>query len=138
MDIRKDYSGAKKTIYRLVLGTGSNETSPAVEFLRQLKVSNPKSHKQMVLRYQRHANNGPSPNEKHERHISGNLFEFKTNYGDRLLYFNHTENRTVLISGFHSGHNIQAQTHYQNAASLRDQYLAEEEQRGSTGRRGHS
>jgi hypothetical protein len=134
MRIREEYWGAKKIICSVVLEDGE---SPAVEFLEKLKLTNPQSHKTMVYRYKRHADNGPSRNTKHERPIvsSGNLWEFKTNAGDRLLYFNHSGNRVILIDGFHSSHKRQDQQHYSRAAQLRDEYLAEEKERGSAGNR---
>ena len=130
MRIREEYRGSKKVVCSLVL---ENDESPAIEFLEQLKLSNPQSHKKMVERYKRHAEIGPSRNTKHERHIvsSGNLWEFKTPQGDRLLYFNHSHNRVILSDGFHSGHKSHDQQQYDNAAQIRDAFLKEEEERGS-------
>lgn len=130
MKIQEEYRGAKKVICSVVLDNGQ---SPAIEFLEQLKLINPQSHKKMVQRYKRHAENGPSRNIQHERHIvsSGNLWEFKTDSGDRLLYFNHSNNRVILTNGFHSAHKGQDQYRYNHAAQLRDGYLAEEKERGS-------
>lgn len=132
MRIRQEYRGSKKVICSLVLENGE---SPAIEFLEQLKLTNPQSHKKMVQRYMRHAENGPSRNTKHERHIvsSGNLWEFKTDAGDRLLYFNHSANRVIITGGFHSTHKSQDQQQYNRAAQFRDEYLAEEKERGSAG-----
>ena len=126
MRLREDYEGTRRIICVLVLNDGSE---PAVEFLQHLKRSNQRSHKKMVQRYRRHAVNGPSRNTNHERHIvsEGNLWEFKTDFADRLLYFNHSGNRVVLTSGFHSTHTSQDQQRYHSAAQFRDEFLREEE-----------
>ena len=120
MKIREELQGDKKAIFSVVLDDGE---IPAVEFLRQLKQSDLGSHKKMVYRYKRHAANGPTANKQHERHIAshGNLWEFKTPQGDRLLYFNHPDGLVVLTNGFHKGDPVNQQ--YDRAVEYRDQIL---------------
>lgn len=128
MRVKEEYRGAKQIICSVVLDNGR---SPAEEFLLQLKQRSPESHKSMVNRYRRHADNGPASNIRHERHISdrGNLWEFKTWQGDRLLYFNHPDGRVVLTNGFHKGD--PAPQRYDVAERLRDQILRGETDHGA-------
>ena len=118
MGLKEEYRGAKKIIYSVVLNNGE---SPAVEFLRALKLRDLNSHKSMVIRYKRHGDNGPSGIKKHERHIRGNLWEFKTYQGDRLMYFNHPNGGTVMTNGFHKGDPPEQQ--FDKAESLRNAIL---------------
>ena len=122
MGTQREYAGTQRDIYSVVLPSGD---SPAREFLEGLKRSAPLAFKSMVNRYKRHADGGPSPNPKQRRHITahGNLYEFKTTFGHRLLFFEHPAGYTVLTNGFHKGD--PSQRAFDRAISYRDSVLEE-------------
>ena len=124
MKIELQYRGQKFNIYAIINDDGS---IPAVEFLEQLKQSNPASHKSLVAVYKRHADHGQIKNTLKSRFIKGrvNLLEFKSRQGDRILYFYLPNRKTVLTHGFHKG--TPAEAEYRRAERIRDQYLREVE-----------
>ncbi len=134
MRLELEYEGAIGKIYVAVLPGGE---SPARNFLELLKRDHLDSHKVMVRRYRRHADNGPSLNKQHSRPIQGRsrsgLFEFKTDQGDRLLYFYRPGGVTVLTNGFHKGDPPERE--YDRAVRYRTAGLAEEESNDDQQRR---
>ena len=102
MKLALQYQGQKFDIYAIVCNDGS---CPAIDFLEQVKQNNPASHKSLVNVFKRHVECGPIMNEEKSRHIEerGNLWEFKSMQGDRLLYFYLPRRKTVLVHGFHKG-----------------------------------
>ena len=120
MKLALQYEGKKFDIYAIVCDDGS---CPAVDFLEQVKQNNPASHRSLVNVFKRHVECGPIINEEKSRHIEerGNLWEFKSRQGDRLLYFYLPGRTTVLVHGFHKG--VPAKTEYAKAERMRDQYF---------------
>lgn len=114
--------GSKFNIYALVLDNG---TCPAEDFLEQVKQRDPASLKSLINVLTRHAEYGEIRNERKSRVIKGrrNLLEFKTNQGDRLLYFYLPDYKTVLTHGFHKG--ASESDEYDKAEAMRDQYRKE-------------
>lgn len=76
-----------------------------MEFLERLKRTNPHSQGALLRRYTSYADYGPTMNTAFSRHLKGygNLFEFKSHQGDRLLYFMLADGDIALASGFHKG-----------------------------------
>lgn len=124
MRLKLSYRGAKSSIYVVILPNG---TSPALEFLEGLERHSPASHRSMAQRYKRHADHGMIRNKKISRHITGrgNLYEFKTHQGDRLLYFNRPRGGIVLTNGFHK--EDPEQRAFDRAEKIRDDFLAQED-----------
>lgn len=122
MKLALQYQGQKFNIYAIVC---NDESCPAVGFLEQVRQNNLASHKSLVNVFKRHVECGPIMNKEKSRHIEerGNLWEFKTRQGDRLLYFYLPGRKTVLVHGFHKGAPVEAE--YDNAERMRDQYLRE-------------
>ncbi len=79
--------------------------SPAMDFLERLRRTNGNSYGALVRRAENHVNYGPVANSAISRPIKGrgNLYEFKSHQGDRLLYFLLPGGDIVLIGGFHKG-----------------------------------
>ena len=123
MRLQLEYEGQVHNIYAAIQDNG---TSPALEFLNRIKRNTPASHKSMVNRYERYANHGTIRNTRISRHITnrGNLYEFKTHQGDRLLYFNHPNGGIVLTNGFHKGDPDQRA--FDRAENFRDSILEKE------------
>ena len=127
MRLELQFRGTKCNIFVVVMSDGE---SPALEFLKELEQRDKKAHRTMVRRYENHTNVGPSRNIRHSRRISnhGNLLEFKTRSGQRLLYFYHPNGSTVLLNGFQKGDPAKQQ--YRRGVRLRDQMLIQEENSG--------
>ena len=121
------YRGVRSNINVVVISDGK---SPALEFLKELEKRNKKAHRTLVRRYENHANVGPSRNIQHSRMIKnhGNLYEFKTRSGERLLYSYHPNGSTILLNGFEKGDPAEQQ--FRRGARLRDQILRQEEDSG--------
>ncbi len=81
----------------------SNE--PAWTFFSQL---GSKEQKAMQHRIVKHAEGGPLRNVEHSRHLDDGIFEFKTRFGDRLLWFYDGPRQTVLTNGFKKGDSARA------------------------------
>jgi hypothetical protein len=64
-------------------------------------------------------------NIRKSRPIKGypGLFEFKTNQGDRLVYFYILGARTIITQGFHKG--TPADIEYKKAYSIRERCIKE-------------
>jgi hypothetical protein len=128
MKLALKYRGQQYNIYAIVCDDGS---CPAFDFLEHVKQQNSASHKSLVNLLIRHADHGQIRNQKKSRPIKGRkrqigrLFEFKSNQGDRLLYFYQQGQKTILIHGFHKGAPVRAE--YKKAEGMRDQYLREVE-----------
>jgi hypothetical protein len=117
-------TGKMFSIYAVVLDNG---TCPAWSFLEQVRRRDLASHKSLVNTLTRHADYGEIRNERKSRVIKGRrkLLEFKTNQGDRLLYFYLPDQKTVLTHGFHKG--ASESDEYDKAEAIRDQYSREED-----------
>jgi len=117
-------NGRMFSIHAIVLDNG---TCPAVDFLKQVKLRDVSSHKSLVNILTRHADYGQIRNKRKSRVIEGraNLLEFKTNQGDRLVYFYLPDYKTVLTHGFHKG--ATASHEYDKAEGMRDLYCMEVE-----------
>lgn len=124
MELKCLKTGLIFSIYAVVLNNGS---CPVEEFLEQIKQDDLTCHKSLVNILTRHADHGEMRNKKKSRVIEGrrNLLEFKTNQGDRLMYFYLPDRKTVLTHGFHKG--AVASIEYDRAETIRDQYLREVE-----------
>lgn len=124
MWLQLEYSGDKTDIYSLVLPNGQ---SPARDFLENLRRRDSGSHKTMVRRYEYHARSGATRvnQQGHKINGYGNLAVLKTRQGDRLLYFEHTQRRTVLLLGYYKGD--PAKREYKKAVTLRNDLLKVEE-----------
>ena len=124
MELRRLFKGSVFSIDAIVLDNGS---CPAEEFLEQIKINDPGSHKSMVNVITRHANYGTLRNKRKSKVIEGreNLLEFKTDQGDRLVYFYLPGYRTMLTHGFHKG--AVASAEYDRAEVIRDKYCNEVE-----------
>jgi hypothetical protein len=124
MRLRLLKSGGMFSIYAVVLDNG---TCPAVDFLEQVRRRDMASHKSLINILTRHADYGQIRNKRKSRVIKdrANLLEFKTNQGDRLVYFYLPSRKTVLTHGFHKG--ATASDEYDKAELMRDQYRTEVE-----------
>ncbi len=124
MQLQLEYSGVKTDIYSVVLPNGQ---SPARVFLEDLQRRDIGSHKTMVRRYEYHANYGPTrvKQQGHKINGYGSLAVLKTHQGDRLLYFEHTQRRTILLIGYRKGD--PARREHKRAATLRNDLLKMEE-----------
>ena len=102
MRLSLQYEGKAFSVYAIELDSGR---CPAVDYLEQLRRTNPASHRSMVAVLIAHAEHGPLLNREKSRKIVGytDLWEFKSRPGDRLLYFYLPGRRTVLTCGFHKG-----------------------------------
>ncbi len=116
------YRGQRFTISAIVLDSGD---CPAVEFLQQVKQDDLASYKSLAAILERHADCGQIWNKQKSRAVKGHLkiFEFKSNQGDRLLYFFQAGHMTLLTNGFHKGDPEKAA--YEKAERIREQYLKE-------------
>jgi hypothetical protein len=117
-------AGGRFSIYAVVLDNG---TCPAEVYLEQVRRRDLASHKSLVNILTRHADHGAIRNERKSRVIKGRrrLLEFKTNQGDRLLFFYLRDQKTVLTYGFHKG--ASESDEYDKAEAIRDQYSREED-----------
>ncbi len=122
MILSLQYRGPEFSIYAIICNDGS---CPAIDFLEQVKQNNPASHKSLVSIYTRHADHGQIRNIRKSRAVKGrrSMLEFKSNQGDRLLYFYLPGRKTVLTHGFHKG--APAKAEYNKAERMRNQYLKE-------------
>ncbi len=120
MILSLQYLGERFNIYAIIDDDGS---CPTVDFLEQVKQNDPTSHKSLVNIYTRHADHGPIKNIRKSRYVKGrrnrNLLEFKSNQGDRIIYFYLPDGKTVLTHGFHKG--TPAEVEYRKAERIRDQ-----------------
>ncbi|OGO24799.1 MAG: hypothetical protein A2Z28_01550 [Chloroflexi bacterium RBG_16_51_9] len=122
MKIELQYRGQKFNIYAIINDDGR---CPSIDFLEQVKQNDPASHKSLVNLYTRHADHGPIKNIRKSRLLRGNLLEFKSRQGDRILYFYLPAGKTILTNGFHKG--VPAETEYRKAERMREQFLREGE-----------
>jgi len=124
MILSLQYRGQEFSIYAIVCNDGS---CPAIDFLEQVKQNNPASHKSLVNIYTRHADHGQIRNIRKSRAVEGrrNILEFKSNQGDRLLYFYLPGRKTVLTHGFHKHKGAPTKAEYNKAERMRNQYLKE-------------
>jgi hypothetical protein len=115
-------NGSRFNIYAIVL---DDSTCPTVEFLELVKSTNKSSHKSFVNIFNWHADNGPIINERKSKVLKDrdNLLEFKTDQGDRIMYFYLPGGQTVLTHGFHKG--ASESQEYKKAEKMRDQYCEE-------------
>ncbi len=124
MELRRLKRGSRFSIDAVILNNGD---CPAEDFLERVKQNDIASHKSFVNILNRHADYGEIRNIRKSRVIEGrrNLLEFKTNQGDRLVYFYLPGGRTVLTHGFHKG--AIASIEYDRSETIRDQYCREVE-----------
>ena len=124
MTLSLQYRGQVFSIYAIVF---DDESCPAIDFLKQVKQNNPASHKSLVNIYTRHAEHGQIRNIRKSKAVKGhrNILEFKSEQGDRLLYFYLPDRKTVLTHGFHKYKGTPAKTEYNKAERMRNQYLEE-------------
>ena len=122
MELKRILQGGHFNVFAVVFDNG---TCPAADFLTSVKQLNAPSYKSMVNLIKRHADFGPLLNKRKSRVIEGreNLLEFKTNQGDRLVYFYTKGRKTILTHGFHKG--AVASEEYDKAEKIRDQYYKE-------------
>jgi hypothetical protein len=120
MNIVLQYAGKVFRVYSIVYEDGS---CPVLSFLNQLKHSNNPSHKSLINVITRHADYGQLFNERKSRHIRGNLYEFKSRQGDRLLYFYMPGEKTIITHGFHKG--VPAEREFRQSEKIREKYLSE-------------
>jgi len=122
MQLKQIKNGIIFNIYAIVLNNG---ICPIEEFLEQLKINDPSSLKSFVTIFNRHADHGPLRNERKSKVLKDreNLLEFKTDHGDRIMYFYLPGKMTVLTHGFHKG--APESQEYDRAESIRDRYCQE-------------
>ena len=124
MELRRLKTGLVNSIDAVILNNGD---CPAEEFLKLLERNDKASYKALAHILVRHADYGVLRNREKSKVISGrgNLLEFKTRNGDRLIYFFLPGHRTILTHGFHKG--AVASAEYNRAEKIRDQYRREVE-----------
>ena len=125
MNLQLIAKGSRFTIYAIDFSDTPDQSScPIIEFLNELKISEPISYKSMINVLQRHANNGPLANIQKSRRLRGaeELFEFKNRQGARILYFypGNLRYATILTHGFKKGANIR--TEIGRAERIQTQY----------------
>lgn len=107
MRVEKGWTGPKFEVMALDAGADpAHRNVPALEFIEALNSGGTpekptKRYKAMVHRIQQHADHGPLTNIEHSRPIGDDLLEFKTPFGDRVLWFydDKVRRRTVLTNG---------------------------------------
>jgi hypothetical protein len=114
--------GNKFNIFAIVF---DDETCPACNFLDGIEKNDKASYKTILNLIKWHAESGPIRNKRKSRIIEGNLFEFKTAQGDRLLYFYCSGKKTVVTDGFHKGADKENQIEYKKSKRLRERYFKE-------------
>jgi hypothetical protein len=122
MKLKVLYQGNISSINAVVLDNGD---CPAEEFLKHLERTDKASYKSLAHTITLHADYGTIRNKEKSKIIEGrgNLLEFKTRNGDRLVYFYLPGHRTILTHGFHKG--AVAKAEYTRADKIRDQYCRE-------------
>ena len=100
MRLKEIGRGAKFTLYALDFGQGDQEDCPALDFLSELERTNVRSHRRFISLLLRHADAGPIKNREFSNPLRDGVFEFKTEYTDRLLYFYEPAGATILTHGF--------------------------------------
>ena len=116
--------GIQFSMFAVVL---DNDYCPAMNFLEMLKKNDITSYKTFLNLLKLHADCGPVRNERKSKKIEGynNLFEFKTDHGDRLVYFYCSGRKTIVTDGFHKGRDKGNQLEYKKSKRLRDRYFEE-------------
>jgi len=107
MRVRIGWSGQQFEV--ATLDVSADPTRPndaALDFIQGLNSPGTSNRpdprfKAMVHRIQQHADNGPLTNKEHSRNVGDDLYEFKTRFGDRVLFFydRRHRRRTVLVGG---------------------------------------
>ena len=125
MNLRLLTRGSRFDLYAIDLSDTPEQTNcPVIEFLEDLKRSEPSSYKSIVSVLNLHADHGPVLNERKSRIVDrqSRIFEFKNRQGARLLYFYaaDVERRTVLTHGFNKGANLRQEL--RRAQQLQSQY----------------
>lgn len=115
MRVEISWTGARFEVGFLdTAGTGAARPSaPALDFFEALNAGGTaavpaKRYRAMIHRIQKHADAGPLTNREHSRSVGDEIFEFKTTFGDRMLYFydSRVRGRTVLTNGFTKGDSL--------------------------------
>lgn len=125
MDLRLLTNGSKFRIYAVDLSNIPEQSNcPIIEFLNELKISEPSSYKSIINILQQHAENGPLANIQKSRRLRGTdgLFEFKNRQGARIPYFYPRDMRsvTILTHGFKKGTRVN--TEIRRAERIRTEY----------------
>ena len=125
MNLRLLVRGSRFTIYAAELSNAPERSDcPIIEFLNELKLSEPSSYKSILNVLQQHANNGPLTNTQKSRRLRGadGIFEFKNRQGARIPYFYPTDMRgvTILTHGFKKGSRVN--TEIRKAERIRTEY----------------
>ncbi len=127
MRLEIEYRGRKNTVFTVRDVAGR---APAMEFLERLKRTDAHSQRALLRRYTSYGDYGPSMNVAFSRPIKGhgNLFEFKSHQGDRLLYFMLPGGDIALASGFHKG--APPAPEFERAARYREAVLKQDKGKG--------
>ncbi|MHB8576125.1 MAG: type II toxin-antitoxin system RelE/ParE family toxin [Dehalococcoidia bacterium] len=97
-------SGARFEVLALDLSDLRTATDcPALDFLAELRTSEPKVERSLIAVINMHAQHGPLLNERKSRALRDGIFEFKAVSGARLLWFYASGRRTILSHGFKKG-----------------------------------
>jgi len=116
--------GVRFGVFAIVFSDGS---CPARSFLDEIEKNDNASYKTLLHLIRWHADCGPIRNERKSRKISGydNLFEFKTDEGDRLLYFYCSGKKTVVTDGFRKGADKENRVEYKKSKLIKELYFKE-------------
>jgi Phage derived protein Gp49-like (DUF891) len=118
-------NGHASKIYQLVISAeGQPFECPSAKFLGDLEATAPASYNQLSGVMDQHASQGTVRNKEKSRFIGGGIFEFKSRYGARLLYFFGPGKKTILLNGFQKGAKLKREI--ARAQGLRAQWQEEQ------------
>lgn len=96
--------GARFTIYALeeqpAAGGTSQPKCPLLEFLAEAEQKWPDEWAKLAKRMERAADHGPPRNEEQCKQLAGDIYEFKTRGGLRVLWFYEAGRMIICTHGF--------------------------------------
>jgi hypothetical protein len=104
MNLRKFAVGDRFEV--LVLTRSDDATDPNEPAFDFYSALGEKEEKALRHRIMKHAQAGPLTNIEHSRLLDDGIFEFKTTFGDRLIWLYDGKGQTVLTNGLRKGDDI--------------------------------